>query len=504
MARNLMEGALISDGGTAAKHGEAPIPYVVAPTDKEAYSTLRPRLRPSACWRIDDLRFDFDSSFLLPAGTHEFQLLARQRPPGPDDTGKALLLSVFGHADPSGQDEYNKVLAGRRATSVYGLLTRDVALWEKLYSSPHGGDKWGTRQIQMMLTQLGYLQAAPTGYLDNPTTKAVKAFQQDNGLPGTGFPDGGTRAKLFLAYMDALCVDEQGVPFQYVPEDFLSRGPSAGGKCAYQGCGEFNPVRVFSEQAAAEYQKPARKAERDAANMPNRRVVIYMFDPALNITPEQWPCPTVSEGPAGCKAKFWPDGEARRNPRGAQREHLTGGRTFACAFYDRLARGSPCEGVRETVSLYLMDHHGRRMGANPESDDPVERESGAPYRLTVGSQVREGRASAEGLLIEQNVYAGGACELEWGAYPTSEHVQGKASAPGTEEPRYLYSRVIYLGTEEQETPDTERQLHNLGYTSKDPEENRQHFLADHPEAEGEPFAQAVDRVHREGLEAQEA
>jgi outer membrane protein OmpA-like peptidoglycan-associated protein len=501
MARNLLQGAIISDGGTAAEHRDASIPYLVAPTSPEGHNTLRPRLRPSACWRIDDLRFDFDSSFLLPAGTHEFQLLASQRPPEPEDATKALLLSVFGHADPSGQDDYNKALSGRRATAVYGLLVRDAALWEKLYSAPYGGDKWGIRQVQAMLTQLGYQQSAQTGFLDNPTTQAVKAFQKDNGLPGTGFPDAGTRAKLFLAYMDSLCVDGQGQPFQYRPEDFLSRGPSAGGKCAYQGCGEFNPVRVFSEQAAADYQKPGRKAERDAENMPNRRVVIYMFDPALGITPDQWPCPTATEGPAGCKAKFWPDGDARRNPQGAQREHLTGGRTFGCAFYDRLARGSPCEGVRESVSLYLLDHHGRRMGADPESEDAMERERGAPYRLTIGSQVREGRATAEGLVIEQNLYSGGLCELEWGAYPSASELEGEGSAPGTVEPRFLYSREIYLGTEDQETPDTERQLHNLGYVSKDSEENRRRFLADHELEPGEAFEQGVERVHQEGLEA---
>ncbi len=419
MARNLWEGMQISEGGTSAEHADVSIPYVVAPTaDPQAFNTLRPRLRPSACWRIDDMRFDFDSSFLLPSGTGEFQQLARQRPPEPAEGAPVRLLSVFGHADPSGQDDYNRILSGRRATSVYGLLTRDVALWEKLYSVPHGGDKWGTRQVQLMLPPLGFA-ASQSGFLDQPTTQGVKDFQKAHGLPGSGFPDAGTRAQLFLAYMDVLCVDDSGVPFRYRPEDFLSRGGGAGGKMDYQGCGELNPVRVFSEEDAARYEKPANKAERNAQNASNRRVVIYMFDAALGITEAQWPCPTVKDSGAACRGQLWPDGDARRSPRGPQREHLSGGRTFACAFYDRLARGSPCEGTRGAVVMHLLDHEGKRMGAKPDSPKEEERTLGAPYRLTIGSQVREGRASAEGVVMEQNLYLGGSGLLEWGAFPTS-------------------------------------------------------------------------------------
>jgi outer membrane protein OmpA-like peptidoglycan-associated protein len=500
VAKNSWEGALISDGGSSAEHREASVPYVVAPTAApDVIHTLRPRLRPAACWRIDDLRFDFDSSFLLPSGTHEFQLLARQRPPKPAEGAPVRLLSVFGHADPSGQDDYNKVLSGRRATSVYALLTRDTALWEKLYSVPHGGDKWGIRQVQLMLTPLGFT-ASQSGFLDSSTTKAVKDFQKAQGLPASGFPDAATRAQLFLAYMDVLCVDDTGTPFRYRKEDFLSRGGGAGGKMDYQGCGEFNPVRVFSEEAAARFEKPANKAERNAQNASNRRVVIYMFDAALGITAAQWPCPTATEGGAGCRAQFWPDGDARRSPRGAQREHLSGGRTFACAFYDRLARGSPCEGVRGSVIMHLLDHEGRRMGARPDSPKEEERLQGAPYRLTIGSQVREGRASAEGVLIEQNLYLGGHGQVEWGAFPDVELAPSPDADSGEPPPQFLYSRSLFLSTGSTLEPDTARQLFNLGYTSQDAEENQRRFLADYSLEDGETFEQAVDRVHQQGLE----
>ena len=64
-------------------------------------------------------------------------------------------LSIFGHADPVGNDDYNKQLSGRRATAIYGLLTRDTHLWEELYSHSFGNDKWGVKAIQIMLAELG-------------------------------------------------------------------------------------------------------------------------------------------------------------------------------------------------------------------------------------------------------------------------------------------------------------------------------------------------------------
>src|ERR1035441_9549451 len=59
---------------------------------------------------------------------------------GPTDASDLLKahsngpLAIFGHADPVGSDIYNKKLSGRRAMAVYGLLTRDLSIWEELYS----------------------------------------------------------------------------------------------------------------------------------------------------------------------------------------------------------------------------------------------------------------------------------------------------------------------------------------------------------------------------------
>ena len=86
-----------TDGGVTARFSPSDLIFRVAPTTGSTTNTLRPALRPSACWRMDDARFHFDSSFILPDASLEFSLLASLRPPLPDPDGGGLLLSVFGH-----------------------------------------------------------------------------------------------------------------------------------------------------------------------------------------------------------------------------------------------------------------------------------------------------------------------------------------------------------------------------------------------------------------------
>src|SRR5438552_3959649 len=133
----------VSEGGVAAQHIVLPFPEVlVAPAHSEKQrNTIKPSLAPFACWRADDMRFEFESSFVRPEIQEDIGALnqlidahtlaeedggAEHKPP----------LTVFGHADPTGKDDFNKALSGRRAQAIYGLLVRKVALWEDLYSNP--------------------------------------------------------------------------------------------------------------------------------------------------------------------------------------------------------------------------------------------------------------------------------------------------------------------------------------------------------------------------------
>lgn len=457
-----------TEGGCAASHTQpSEVAYAVSPTEAKTtrFCSLQPPIRPVACWRLDDLRFDFDSSFILPAGSKEFALLAAKRPPEPG-TGPAVgpLLTVFGHADPSGSDSYNKPLSERRAAAVYGLLVRDIELWEQLCLKGSGSDQWGYRHLQLILKALGYDPGATDGVVTATNRTAVRAFQAQHksvtggALPQDGSIDAATRKSLFAAYMDAVCVDASNTPFRFRKEEFLSRQPNGlkGGRLDYQGCSEFNPIVVFSQADDADYQKPANKNERNEANRPNRRVVVYMFPNSLKFTEVTWPCPASGADGTACHAHFWPNGDERRLPQARMREHLHGGRTFACMFYDRIARGSPCEGVRRAVRIFLYDKDGK-LSPN------------APYRIDVGGEVREGTTTAQGCLYEEEVIGARTATVEW----TPNYVD-TSGAPPTYHAEFAQ---VHLNTTDVDDDDTrvDRQLRNLGYLRTNREDNRAIF-----------------------------
>src|SRR5215472_9114928 len=122
------QGALhaASDGGVIGTHPAAdPFQFFVAPSTSNEFNTARLRLIPIACFRIDDVRFKFDSSFVLLETQAEMKAFADLRKNDPRVDGAPI--SIFGHADPTFQgnfelgapthqsgDDYNKVLSGRR------------------------------------------------------------------------------------------------------------------------------------------------------------------------------------------------------------------------------------------------------------------------------------------------------------------------------------------------------------------------------------------------------
>ncbi|HSR14079.1 MAG TPA: peptidoglycan-binding protein, partial [Thermodesulfobacteriota bacterium] len=286
----------ITPGGIAAEHPVREGYAVYAgPSTAEEFNTIRADLTPRACWRLEDVRFEFDSSFITPAAADEFRHLStlmKEHPGAP--------VSIFGHADPVGDDEYNKKLSGRRAIAVYGMLARNTDMWEELYSNPLGRDDWKVRAVQIILLDLGFSPGAVDGKKGPETTEAIRKYQTDNGMAPSGEADRGTRAKLFLAYMDKHCRDEEGNAFKLEKKDFLARGADSGGKGDYQGCGEFNPLLMFSAAENEEYKKEENREKRNADNAPNRRVLVYLFRPGRRVDPGTWPCARAREGTAEC------------------------------------------------------------------------------------------------------------------------------------------------------------------------------------------------------------
>src|ERR1019366_1274598 len=273
------------DGGYSADHSSEDVsPIVLGPTDASDHNTVQMPLVPIACWRIDDLRFGFGSSFLGAASVRELRVL------------KALLkahsnapLAIFGHADPVGSDIYNKKLSGRRAMAVYALLTRDLSIWEELYSDT---TDWGPKTVQEMLLALDHDPGRIDGEMDDQARTAVTEFQQQNGLAADGIAGPITRKKLFQAYMDLLCRPDFRLDKH---KDFLARGVDSSGKGDYQGCGDFNPVLILSESEMTEFDKNENHLRRNAENGPDRRVLIFLFRPGTRIDPQRWPCPRAKD-----------------------------------------------------------------------------------------------------------------------------------------------------------------------------------------------------------------
>ncbi|MFN0101338.1 MAG: peptidoglycan-binding protein [Bryobacteraceae bacterium] len=320
-------------GGIAADLPvDNPLALFLSPTnDGKGRNSIRARLIPVGCWRLDDVRFAFGSSFLLPNTKKEFgelDALIKKHPKAP--------LTIFGHADPVGNDDFNKRLSGERAETVYALLIRDTARWEKLYKSGGSDSGWGIGSVQQMLAALGHDPGPVTGSDNAKTKAAVTEFQKKSpGLSVDGAAGPATRAKLFNAYMDFLC------PVTLAKTDFLGKGQDPGGKADYQGCSEFNPAQLLT---ASENQNLP-KSDRDRENGVNRRVMLLLFAPGTQ-PPAKWPCPRATDGVAGCKKRLWSDGEKRRTPGPARRKFSETQDTFACRFYHRLSVSSPCEGVK--------------------------------------------------------------------------------------------------------------------------------------------------------------
>ncbi len=325
-------------------------------------NTIRGLPRPILCWKVEDVRFAFDSSFVTCNPDNSPDPLTNPDDPTSDPLAKPFTralgdirdelkllasqikqhpgcpLSVFGHADPVGPavdpDGYNKALSGRRATAIYALLIsgtqlqKAASLWQTIATNIH--ENWGSKQAQVM-------QAL------------------------TGLPAGTSISDLITSYLPKL-IPPEFKALNIGPTNFLAQGANSEGKGDYQGCSSFNPLVVFSQEEedsfapGADDKDPAVYDTRNLANAPNRRVMVLLFTKGSKVDPNKWPCPSASGDKSGCIHRFWSNGEARRSTRlpDQNRQYSTTGKTlntFACRFYDHLLNSSPCYKVFWVVRL---------------------------------------------------------------------------------------------------------------------------------------------------------
>ena len=419
-----------SDGGVIGTHPAAePLQILVGPTTSNEFNTARLRLIPLACFSVEDASFKFDSSFVLPKFQKEINDFIALREKDPERI-KGAPISIFGHADPTfhgnfelgaptqqAGDDYNKVLSGRRAIAVYGLLTRDKDIWENLFSHRFGGDDWGEDSIRKMLDFTD--PVAPTGQQGQAQGGSGQGSGSSSSTdPNPGASDSardaqvrsiarnaGQRQQLFLKYMDKLCGDLKLVP----EKDFLARNADKiHHKGDVQGCSRFNPRLLFSQEKEASFKEAEKEREkekdkkkdqptldqRNDENAPNRRVMILIFRKGSQVLPSKWPCPTFNEGPAACKKRFFSDGDTRRSTHlsGADKKFEDTHDTFACRFYQRLSDKSPCEKIVELVTLRIRLIDNRFIDGQDQAFD------GLSYRLEVDTLQFEGVTAKDGTL----------------------------------------------------------------------------------------------------------
>jgi hypothetical protein len=264
-------------------------------------------------------------------------------------------------------DGYNKALSGRRATSIYALLisatqaSKAVSLWQGVASQ----ENWGSNQMQVMQN-------------------------------ATGLPASASMSDLITSYIPML-VPSEYTALQVGPQNFLAQGADAQGKGDYQGCSSFNPLLIFSQANEDSYadadSDPDVYAARNLANAPNRRVMVLIFNKDSKVDPTKWPCPSATADKSGCIKRFWSDGQTRRTTRlpDQDRKYSKTDGTFACRFYDRLMRDSPCYSELVTLKILLVDELVIKG-----QDEPF---IGLNYRLEAGGLQVEGDAT--GGVIEQ-------------------------------------------------------------------------------------------------------
>lgn len=353
-----------SEGGVSGKHNTPyPFEFVAAPSTEAQFNTARLRVIPVACWRVDDVRFAFNSSFItadsspdpgevpsdIRAELRHLVSIVQEHPGSP--------LSVFGHADPVGDDDYNKLLSGRRAMAVYSLLiaNSEISTATKMWRYIASVENWGDKQREIM--------------------------ENFTGLPSTT-----QDAELIQAYLQKLCPPE----LKLSKTDFLGRGADPSHIGDMQGCGEFNPLVLFSDEDQKKFDQAARGdrtkpeveavlMDRNARNAQNRRVLVLLFRKGSRIDPAKWPCPSVTDGPAKCRRRFWSDGEVRRSTHlsGSDRSFAETHDTFACRFFQRISDQSPCERLVKLVPLRIRLIDNRFIN---NQDQPFD---GLQYTLDV-------------------------------------------------------------------------------------------------------------------------
>ncbi len=236
--------ALVDDNRTATGASETLTGSASTQVENGEVATVTIVLRRgSKIGTVFAVHFRFDSAFVEPCMRPVLRQVVEYAAAHPNER-----LLIIGHTDLVDTPVYNQSLSERRGRSVYAHLThgasRQPAIdeWNELRRRPSGGqptsrDRWGSREYQHMLQDLGYFKGN-VGKDFGLTDEAVRRFQASNGLD----PDGDVGDLTWPVLIDKyLAQDGNGI----TADRFLQNADDTGcdqGPLRWLGCSEHDPV----------------------------------------------------------------------------------------------------------------------------------------------------------------------------------------------------------------------------------------------------------------------
>lgn len=272
------------------------------------------------CGGIPNITFQHADSFIRPNADKYLAKLKEEVKKHPD-----AKLMIFGHTDKVGDETVNKLLSERRAKSAFALVTKKPDYWVTLYkysqNNPENED-WGVTSVQTILNYLNpKARLDLSNILDDRTIKEIEIISRpafEDTHFGKKIPES-TLKKIFQAYFDKLMEGSS-----ITESDFL--------ELKHAGCSEFNPILEIDQE------------EED-----NRRASFFLFDSKRLPKP---PCSNTDIEP--CKKQCTQFNKNKTTYRNKK--------TFACTFYDSIARDCDAEVVYPDV--IAIDAHMHFMSGH--------------------------------------------------------------------------------------------------------------------------------------------
>jgi hypothetical protein len=263
-------------------------------------------------------------------------------------------------------------------------------------------------------------------------------------------------------------------------QNFLGQGADPKGKGDYQGCSEFNPILIFSQKKNSDFENSNNHAARNDANAPNRRVLVLLFQKGSKIDTTKWPCPRATEGIAGCKKRFWSDGETRRSTRlpDTDRNFDDKKDTFACRFYQRLLTNSPCESPVSMVKIRLFDPQARplpfapclvtQQGQKPQPDRATGAPPSPPGTTPAGTPGSSSTAGQEDAYITVRLQKlPSSINVKWSRAKATESASAQPPDPNDPDD-FEYELDVAITIPESDPDASQARLKNLGYDPNPP------------------------------------